>query len=74
MSALAEAVNEVLEWAPRVLKLIPVFRDLWSGVKAQDHGAIFAAQMEMQRQIREQQAREEFILDDPDEVTSPGSP
>lgn len=72
VSLLAEALEEVLEWAPRVLKLIPVFKDLWGAVKAQDQGAIFAAQMEMQRHIREEQARAEFVLDDPDEVTSPG--
>jgi GTP1/Obg family GTP-binding protein len=77
MSAAAvikEAVEEVLEWAPRVIRLIPVFRELWSGVKDQDQGKIFAAQMEMQRKIREEQARDEFLRALDDEPTAPGGP
>jgi len=65
-------MEEALEWVFRIVKLIPVFRDLWTAVQEQDQGKVFAAQMEMQRQIRQQQAREEFLLDDPDEVTAPG--
>jgi len=63
---------EALEWVGRAVKLIPVIKQLWGAVKASDEGAIFAAQMEMVREMRGQQAREEFLLDDPDEVTSPG--
>lgn len=65
-------MEEVLVWVGRIVKLIPVFQDLWGAVKEADTDKQFAAQMEMVRQIRGQQAREEFLLDDPDEVTSPG--
>lgn len=74
MSLVVEAIEEVLEWAPRVIRLIPVFRDLWAGVKEQDQGRIFAAQMEMQRKIREEQARDEFLRNLDDEPTAPGGP
>jgi hypothetical protein len=43
-------------------------------VREQDQGKIFAAQMEMQRKIREQQAREEFLRSLDDEPTAPGGP
>lgn len=72
MSAIEEVVEAVVEWVPRVMRLLPVFQDLWSGVKEQDQGKIFAAQMEMQRHIREQQAREEFLRNLDDEPTAPG--
>ena len=68
MSIIEDAVEFAVEWAPRVLRLIPVFRDLWDGVKEDDQAKIFAAQMEMQRQMRRAQAMEEFVLDDPDEA------
>lgn len=70
----AEAIFvEALEWVGRAVKLIPVIRNLWTAVKADDGAGQLAAQMEMTRQMREMQAREEFTLDDPDEVTSPGT-
>lgn len=63
---------ELLEWVKRIIGFIPVFQQLWSAVKDDDADGLYAAQMELVRQIRGAQAREEFILDDPDEVTSPG--
>lgn len=66
-------MEEVLVWVGRVIKLIPVVKDLWDAVRGEDEAALLSAQMEMVRKIREQQAREEFLLDDPDEVTSPGT-
>ena len=65
--SLADAVDDVLEWLPRILKLLPVFRDLWSAVKSENTNQQFAVQLEMVRQIREQQAKEEFRveLDEP---------
>jgi hypothetical protein len=66
-------VAEVLEWVGRAVKLIPVIKQLWEAVQSDDAPGQLAAQMEMTRQMREMQAREEFALDDPDEVTSPGA-
>lgn len=71
MSA-AAVFAEALEWVGRAVKLVPVIRELWGAVKDDDAGKQLAAQMEMVRTMREMQAREEFALDDPDEVTSPG--
>lgn len=65
-------MEEVLVWVARAVKLIPVFRQLWDAIKAEDADGQFAAQMEMVRKIRGQQAAEEFLLDDPDEITNPG--
>lgn len=71
MSA-AAVFAEALEWVGRAVKLIPAIRELWGAVKEDDSGKQLAAQLEMVRTMREMQAREEFALDDPDEVTSPG--
>jgi hypothetical protein len=65
-------MEELLVWVGRAVKLIPVIKQLWDAIKAEDADGQFAAQMEMVRKIRGQQALEEFLLDDPDEVTSPG--
>lgn len=73
MSVLDEAIELAAEWVPRVVRMLPVFRDLWDGVKEQDQAKIFAAQMEMQRRMREQQAREEFLKNLDDEPTNPGA-
>jgi hypothetical protein len=51
---------DVLVWVERVVKLIPVFQDLWRAVEAENTNQQFAAQLEMVRQIREAQARERF--------------
>jgi hypothetical protein len=74
MSVAADVIEAVVEWVPRVMRLLPAFQDLWTGVREQDQGKIFAAQMEMQRKIREQQAREEFLRSLDDEPTAPGGP
>lgn len=66
-------MEEVLEWVARIVKFIPVFRDLWTAVKANNTNQQFAMQLEMVRQIREQQAKEEFLLDISDEPTNPGA-
>lgn len=65
-------MEEVLVWVGRAVKLIPVIKQLWDAIAANDADGQFAAQMEMVRKIRGQQAVDEFLLDDPDEVTSPG--
>lgn len=65
-------MEEVLVWVGRIVKFIPVFKDIWDAVKGDDTERLYAAQMEMVRQVRGAQAREEFMLEDPDEVTSPG--
>lgn len=57
-------MEEALEWVFRIVKFIPVFRDLWTAVKGNDKDSQYAAQMELVRQIRETQAREEFRLDE----------
>lgn len=66
-------MEELLVWVGRAVKLIPVIKQLWDAIKSNDADGQFAAQMEMVRKIRGQQALEEFLLDDPDEVTSPGA-
>lgn len=66
-------MDEVLEWVARIVKFIPVFKQLWSAVADNDEGALLAAQMEMVTKVREQQARESFLLEEPDEVTLPGA-
>ena len=66
-------MDEVLIWVARVVQIIPVVQQLWDAIKGGDAESQLAAQMEMVRQIRGQQAREEFLLDDPGEVTKPGA-
>ena len=56
---IADAIEDVLVWVGRAVKLIPAFRELWLAVAADDTDAQFAAQIEMVRQIRTQQAKEE---------------
>lgn len=58
-------MEEVLLWVERVVRLIPVFQDLWRAVEAENANQQFAAQMEMIRLVREQQARERFDLSEP---------
>lgn len=58
-------MEEVLLWVERVVRLIPVFQDLWRAVEAENTNQSFAAQLELVRQIREQQARERFELSEP---------
>ena len=53
-------LSEALVWVERVVKLIPVFADLWRAIEAENTNQTFAAQLEMARQIREAQARERF--------------
>jgi hypothetical protein len=65
-------MEEALIWVGRIVKFIPVFRDLWDAVRDDDTAKLYAAQMEMTRKVREQQARETFALDDPD-ATNPGA-
>ena len=65
-------MDEVLIWVGRAVKLIPVIKQLWDAIASEDADGQFAAQMEMVRKIRGLQAVDEFLLDDPDEVTSPG--
>lgn len=66
-------MEELLIWVGRAVKLIPVIKDLWDAVKGDDADRMYAAQMEMVRAMRGAQAREEFLLDDPDDITSPGA-
>lgn len=58
-------IEDILLWVTRVVRLIPVFQDLWRAVEADNTNQQFAAQLEMVRQVREQQARERFDLSDP---------
>jgi hypothetical protein len=65
-------MEELLIWVGRAVKLIPVIRQLWDAIKAEDADGQFAAQMEMVRKIRGQQSVEEFLYDLSDEPTKPG--
>lgn len=58
-------MEDILLWITRVVRLIPVFQDLWRAVEADNTNQSFAAQLELVRQIREQQARERFELSEP---------
>lgn len=53
-------VGDILVWVERVVRLIPVFQDLWRAVEADNTNQTFAAQLELVRQVREAQARERF--------------
>lgn len=65
-------MEEVLVWVARAVKLIPVIKQLWEAIASNDADGQYAAQMEMVRKMRGLQAVDEFLLDDPDDVTKPG--
>jgi len=58
--SITDFASDALMWIGRIVKILPVFKDLWHAVKGQDADQLFAAQMEMTRAIRREQAREEF--------------
>lgn len=57
MSALAA---DILMWIGRVVTVLPAFQSLWQAIAGQNADELFAAQLELTRKIREQQAREEI--------------
>ncbi len=54
------AIAEVVVWAERAVRLIPVIRQLWEAIEGKDDAAELAAQMELVRQIRREQAWNEL--------------
>jgi hypothetical protein len=54
------ALAEVVVWAERAVRLIPVIRQLWEAIEGKDEGAELAAQLELVRQIRHEQAWNEL--------------
>lgn len=58
--SVADAIDDVLVWAERAIKLIPAIRSLWQAVQAKNANQELAAQLELTRQMRSMQAREEI--------------
>jgi hypothetical protein len=54
------AFEEALVWAGRAIRLVPAIRQLWEAISESNGDAELAAQLELVRQIRTQQALEEF--------------
>lgn len=53
-------VADILVWVERAVRLIPVIQKLWKAVESDDPKQTLAAQLEMTRQMREEQAKERF--------------
>ncbi len=58
--SVADFAADALMWIGRVVKVLPAFKELWHAVSGGDADQQFAAQLELTRQIRTQQAREEI--------------
>lgn len=57
--SVADFAADALMWIGRVVKILPVFKEFWHAVRGNDPDQVFAAQMEMTRAVRREQAREE---------------
>lgn len=53
-------MSEALLWVKRALELIPALIDLWEGVSDDDDARQHAAQMELVRQIKIAQVKEDL--------------
>ncbi len=65
--SLGDAIEDVMMWAGRALAVLPAFKALWQAISGGDTDQEFAAQMELTRAIRREQARAEVLqeLDEP---------
>ncbi len=62
MSAVDFAADALM-WIGRVVKVLPAFKALWQAIAGNDQDQVFAAQMELARSVRREQARAE--VEDP---------
>lgn len=53
-------MSEALLWIGRIVAVIPAFKALWESIEGQDADKQFAAQLELTRQIRREQAKAEI--------------
>ena len=58
--SVAAVAADVVMWIGRVVTVLPAFQALWQAIEGQNADQLFAAQLELTRQIRTQQAREEI--------------
>lgn len=56
---MSDFAADALMWIGRVLTVLPAFQALWQAVSGGNQDQVFAAQMEMTRAIRREQARAE---------------
>ncbi len=65
--SLGDAIEDVVMWTRRALAVLPAFKALWQAISGKDTDQEFAAQMELTRAIRREQARAEVLreLEDP---------
>jgi len=58
--SIIEVAEDVVMWIGRAAKVLPAFQALWQAVEGDRQEQIFAAQMELTRSIRREQARAEM--------------
>lgn len=58
--SLEDFAADALMWIGRAIKLLPAIKELWQAVDGGNPAQELAAQLELTRQIRSQQAREEI--------------
>lgn len=58
--SIIEVAEDVVMWLGRAARVLPAFRALWQAVEGDRQEQIFAAQMELTRSIRREQARAEM--------------
>lgn len=60
MSSVIDFAEDALVWIGRVVKVLPAFKALWQAIEGNKEDQMFAAQMELTRSIRREQARIEI--------------
>lgn len=55
-----ESASAALVWITRAVRVLPAFEALWHAIASEDHNQVLAAQLELTRQIRTEQARAEI--------------
>lgn len=63
--SIGEVAEEALKWLGRALAVLPAFRGFWEAVQGGNPNQEFAAQMELRRAIRHEQAKAEILSDEP---------
>lgn len=58
--SVGDVLEEAFVWVGRAVRVMPAFKALWQAVEEKDADKQFAAQVEMTRAIRTEQARTEI--------------